>query len=327
MRHCNNFVLAAFLTQLIGGIPLTATDIFISYSRDDRAKARLVATCLEREGFSVWWDAEIHSGESFDMVIERQLDEAKVVLVMWSPSSVKSRWVRAEASSADRLGKLVPITIEPCVRPIIFELVHTVELCHWNGDVADPAWGQLLLDLHRTIRSRGNERAAAPAPVVSAPIPVPAEPPPPPREPDRNAASAFPSFAASASVEEDEEEDDETYAATQFAAFEPGPVGPEHYLYLVIDGRTEKQFPVGRAGLRIGRTAPADVVLSDKHVSRRHCQVEFEGENLVVVDLGSTNGTFVDDLKVVDRAVLPVGSVLKVGQCELVHELRTSALA
>ena len=325
MRHCNKFSLAAFLTELIGGMPLTATDIFLSYSRDDRAKARLVATCLEREGFSVWWDAEIHSGESFDMVIERQLDEARVVLVMWSPSSVKSRWVRAEAASADRLGKLVPITIEPCIRPIIFELMHTVELCHWNGDVADPAWGQLLLDLHRNLRSRGGESAAAPVSVAPAPTPVSAAPSPPSREPDGGAASAFPSFAASAPADQDE--DDETYAATQFASFEPEPAGPEHFLHLVVDGRTEQQFPVGRAGLRIGRTAPAEVVLSDKHVSRRHCQVEFEGENLVVVDLGSTNGTFVDDLKVIDRAVLPVGSVLKVGQCELVHAMRTSALA
>ncbi|HEX5690307.1 MAG TPA: toll/interleukin-1 receptor domain-containing protein, partial [Roseiflexaceae bacterium] len=132
------FLYYRIFNQLAGGSALSETDIFISYSRDDRAKARLVATCLEREGFTVWWDASIHSGESFDMVIERQLAEAKAVVVLWSPSSVKSRWVRAEASSADRLGKLVPVTIEPCVRPIIFELVHTVELSHWNGDVADP---------------------------------------------------------------------------------------------------------------------------------------------------------------------------------------------
>lgn len=319
------FLYYRIFNQLAGGSALSETDIFISYSRDDRAKARLVATCLEREGFTVWWDASIHSGESFDMVIERQLAEAKAVVVLWSPSSVKSRWVRAEASSADRLGKLVPVTIEPCVRPIIFELVHTVELSHWNGDVADPAWEQLLLDLHRTIRSRKADAAASPA---SMPMPQPAAvaPPAPSFEQRSSEASAFPSFASAPTADEDDDED-ETYAATQFGAFEPAPQGPEHFLYLLVAGKAEKQFPVGRAGLRIGRTAPAEVILADKHVSRRHCQVEFDGDELVVVDLGSTNGTYIDDRKVVDRAVLPIGSVLKVGQCELVHELRTSALA
>jgi len=94
----------------------------------------------------------------------------------------------------------------------------------------------------------------------------------------------------------------------------------------VNDGTTEKQFQIGQGGLRIGRTAPAEVILVDKHVSRRHCQVELDGEELIVVDLGSTNGTFVDGERVTDRAVLPVGSVLKVGQCELIHELRAPAL-
>ncbi|MFZ9396336.1 MAG: FHA domain-containing protein, partial [Erythrobacter sp.] len=127
----------------------------------------------------------------------------------------------------------------------------------------------------------------------------------------------------------DDDDEDEVYEATQFSVFEPDPepAAPEHCLHLVVDGRTEKQFPIGHNGLRIGRSAPADVILADRHVSRRHCQVEFEGSELVVVDLGSTNGTFIDDEKVVDRAVLPVGSVLKVGQCELVYEIRTSALA
>ncbi|HSM53892.1 MAG TPA: TIR domain-containing protein [Erythrobacter sp.] len=294
---------------------LPETDIFISYSRQDRAKARVVATCLEREGFVVWWDAEIHSGESFDMVIERQLAEAKAVIVLWSPKSVSSRWVRAEASSADRSGKLVPVVIEPCTRPIIFELLHTIELSHWNGDVADPAWEQFLLDLHRTIRSRrqqGGIADAAPSPAAM-PVASPTASP-----------SAFPSFGAAAQA--DDEDEDETYEATQFSAFEPAPQGPEHFLHLVVNGRTEKQFPI-RNGLQIGRTAPAEVILADPHVSRRHCRVELNGDELVVHDLGSTNGTFVDDEKVVGQAILPVGSVLKIGQCELVHELRASALA
>lgn len=299
-------------TELDGGLALPETDVFISYSSEDRAKARAVATCLERDGFVVWWDAAIHSGESFDLVIERKLAEAKAVVVLWSPHSVNSRWVRAEASSADKSGKLVPVTIEPCTRPIIFELIHTVELSHWNGDVADPAWEQFLLDLRGTVRNNSAQAGGSPA----------AAPAPPSTHSPSRTPSAFPSFTPQAQVEE---EDDEAYEATQFSSFEPEPQGPQHFLQLMVEGKVETQFPIGHAGLRIGRSAPAEVVLADKHVSRRHCHIELVGDDLVVTDLGSTNGTFVDDERVVERAVLPVGSVLKVGQCELVHELRASA--
>ena len=84
----------------------------------------MFADALTQEGFSVWWDASLHSGETFDEVIEQRLRDAGAVVVLWSPRSVASRWVRAEATLADRRKKLVPAIIEPCDRPIIFELTH-----------------------------------------------------------------------------------------------------------------------------------------------------------------------------------------------------------
>lgn len=283
----------------------------------------MVANCLTREGFVVWWDAAIHSGESFDLVIERQLAEAKAVVVLWSPNSVNSRWVRAEAASADRSGKLAPVTIEPCIRPIIFELMHTVDLSHWHGDTADTAWEQFLLDLHRIARLNGQSAGDAspdvPAPAAHSGPRLTASPPDPvaASTADRSAFAGF----KPAAVTLDESEDDEQYEATQFTAFEPAPEQPEHFLCMIVDGRAEKQFPVNEAALRIGRSAPAEVVLIDKLVSRRHCRVELRNDELIVVDLGSTNGTFVDNEKVEAQTVLPVGSVLKIGECQLVHEL------
>src|SRR6185295_5180678 len=52
---------------------------------------------------------------------------------LWSPRSVVSRWVRAEATLADRNRVLVPARIEPCDLPIMFELTQTAELSHWQG--------------------------------------------------------------------------------------------------------------------------------------------------------------------------------------------------
>src|SRR4030095_12375381 len=95
-----------------------------------------------------WHDA-LRSGEAFDESIERALREAKAVVVLWSPRSVMSRWLRAEAMQADQNRTLVPVMIESCQRPIIFELTHTADLTHWRGDGENRAWQGLLADVQR----------------------------------------------------------------------------------------------------------------------------------------------------------------------------------
>jgi hypothetical protein len=112
-------------------------DIFLSYSRDDQTTARLFAEGFEHEGLSVWWDATLNPGEAFDQVTEKALREAKAVVVLWSKKSVDSRWVRAEATQANDNKTLVPVMIEPCKRPIMFELTHTADLSQWTGERKD----------------------------------------------------------------------------------------------------------------------------------------------------------------------------------------------
>src|SRR3954468_11157735 len=139
-------------------------DIFISYSRDDRARARQFADAFEREGYSVWWDETLRSGEAFDEVIERALRAAKATVVLWSKKSTVSRWVRAEATLADRGGTLVPVMIEPCERPIMFELTQTLDLSNWAGERTDPRWQSLLADLrHFVAKLTAPQPTAVPA--------------------------------------------------------------------------------------------------------------------------------------------------------------------
>ncbi len=117
----------------------TAPDIFLSYNREDQAKARVFAEAFASQGFNVWWDADLKSGEAYDEVTETALRTAKAVVVLWSKKSAASRWVRAEATLADRNKTLVPCMIEACERPIMFELTQTAELGHWRGDASDAA--------------------------------------------------------------------------------------------------------------------------------------------------------------------------------------------
>jgi TolB-like protein/tetratricopeptide (TPR) repeat protein len=145
-------------------------DVFLSYSREDQPVARRFAEALEREGFRVWWDQALNAGEAFDRVTEKALEEAKAVVVLWSKHSVDSDWVRAEATQARASRRLVPVMIEPCKRPVMFELTHTADLEGWSGDSADPRWRSLTDGLRRFIgRERENSGPAneAVAPVAN----------------------------------------------------------------------------------------------------------------------------------------------------------------
>ncbi len=126
-------------------------DVFISYSRSDAGIARIFAAALEAQGLSVWWDDALCSGDTFDETIERALKQAKAVVVLWSKTSVVSRWVRAEATLADRNNTLVPVMIEACERPIIFELTHAADLAHWQGASDDVAWLAFVADVSRFV--------------------------------------------------------------------------------------------------------------------------------------------------------------------------------
>jgi TolB-like protein len=146
-------------------------DIFLSYSREDQAAARRFAEAFQQAGLSVWWDQTLSVGEAYDEVTEKALLEAKAVVVLWSRTSVASRWVRAEATQANDNKTLVPVMIEACKRPIMFELTHTAELAHWKGNTQDPAWQSFLADLMRFVRRE------APAPGPRSPIALPAKRP------------------------------------------------------------------------------------------------------------------------------------------------------
>jgi TolB-like protein len=148
---------------------MSAPDIFLSYNREDQARAKLFAEAFTSQGFSVWWDVGLKTGEAYDEVTENALRTAKAVVVLWSKKSVVSRWVRAEATLADRNKTLVPCMIEACERPIMFELTQTAELGHWQGDAADRAWAAFLGDVRRFVAKDAAPVATAPAVAIATP--------------------------------------------------------------------------------------------------------------------------------------------------------------
>ena len=108
---------------------------------------------------TVWWDRSLRSGEAYDVVTEAALRGALAVVVLWSPRSAASRWVRAEATLADRNKTLVPAMIEPCERPIMFELTQTADLSHWQGDDHDRTWQNFVTDVRQFVDAAAADRA------------------------------------------------------------------------------------------------------------------------------------------------------------------------
>lgn len=119
------------------------SDIFISYAHADREIARNLASTLESLGWQVWWDRTILAGETFDELIEKALDNARCVIVMWSADSIASRWVRTEAEEAARRNVLVPILIEQVKIPLAFRRIQAENMSGWDGTVQFGAFVKL----------------------------------------------------------------------------------------------------------------------------------------------------------------------------------------
>lgn len=136
---------------------LSQPDIFISHARPDAETARRFASAFRAEGFDVWWDEALQTGAVFDEAIEEALNGAKAVVVLWSPDSVVSRWVRAEATVADQNNTLLPVMIKACRRPVIFELTQTADLTRWKGNRKDRAWRAFVEDARSFIELRSDD--------------------------------------------------------------------------------------------------------------------------------------------------------------------------
>jgi two-component system, cell cycle response regulator len=76
-----------------------------------------------------------------------------------------------------------------------------------------------------------------------------------------------------------------------------------------------RKFTLGRAAILIGRGEDCDVRVQDNSVSRRHARVEFAPEGYCVLDLQSTNGTFINDQLTAGTEKLTDGDYLRVGNC------------
>jgi tetratricopeptide (TPR) repeat protein len=137
-------------------------DIFLSYSRTDKPRVAPLVAALEAKGWDVWWDMALVAGEEFDNVTAAALETARSVVVVWTPTSVASRWVRGEARVGADRNVLAPVRFDAAQLPIDLRAIQTTDMDDWGGD---PQSAQFQA-LHQSLLAMLGAPAKAGAPCV-----------------------------------------------------------------------------------------------------------------------------------------------------------------
>jgi hypothetical protein len=111
------------------------SDIFVSYSTEDRERARPIVDALTQKGWSVFWDRDVPPGKQWDDLLHVQLEQARCIVVLWSQYSIKSEWVRHEAGIGRFRHILVPVLLDddPNVTAAIPAALRTIQIAKLVG--------------------------------------------------------------------------------------------------------------------------------------------------------------------------------------------------
>jgi predicted Zn finger-like uncharacterized protein len=85
----------------------------------------------------------------------------------------------------------------------------------------------------------------------------------------------------------------------------PLPPTRRYSLAVILGANAGQIFPVVKPRVVLGRGVNCDIQLHDSEISRRHAMLEIKAEAATVTDLDSTNGTFVDGVRVHQKAIEP----------------------
>ena len=111
--------------------------VFISYSRKDIDFVRKLAGDLETAGYDVWWDiTDLQGGDDWVNTIPQAISSSQYVIVVLTPASIESEWVRKEYTQALSLRKkIIPLMLIPCSVPFALNTINFVNFA--SGEYED----------------------------------------------------------------------------------------------------------------------------------------------------------------------------------------------
>jgi serine phosphatase RsbU (regulator of sigma subunit) len=117
--------------------------------------------------------------------------------------------------------------------------------------------------------------------------------------------------------------DNTTIIRGSFVPGTPRDTERAHYLTVIAGDKPGQRIRLGNQPLVIGRSAPADWILDDGEISRTHCRVYAAMDQVIVVDLESSNGTYIEGKRLTEGTELPIGARLQIGTHVIEHEWST----
>jgi hypothetical protein len=139
-------------------------DVFLSYGRATRPRVEQISDALTGSGYDLWWDKALNASDDYAMVIEKEIDAARCVVVAWSSQARQSLWVRAEANEALDAGKLVQINLDACRLPLPFTMLHFLDFRPWQGEREGTPWTEFDGRVGGMLRGEAFDDAAIPQP-------------------------------------------------------------------------------------------------------------------------------------------------------------------
>ncbi|MBN1668157.1 MAG: toll/interleukin-1 receptor domain-containing protein, partial [Anaerolineales bacterium] len=109
-------------------------NLFISYSREDDELAQRLQQDLEAQGYTTWVDTDrLRAGQRWTQAIEGAIKSSDVLLVIWSQTSLRSRFVEKECLFADRHGvPIIPLLADATPLPVYLEGIQYLDLSAGN---------------------------------------------------------------------------------------------------------------------------------------------------------------------------------------------------
>lgn len=130
-------------------------DIFVSYSKKDADRVRILVEALERQGWTIWWDRTIPPGKTWAQVIEDAITGCRCTLVVWSENSTQSDWVHKEARKGEQRRNLIPVAIDNVPPPFEFEHLQAASLVGWDGVSPHDQWDHLVEQITAVVEASG----------------------------------------------------------------------------------------------------------------------------------------------------------------------------
>lgn len=141
-------------------MPKSPKKVFISFKTEEKHHALIFKEALEKVGYLVWWQIDLQCGHEWHGEIDKALNDAGAIIVLWSPASHKSPWVRHEASQAMAMNRYAPVRIEVFNIDNPYNRIQATDINDWKGEINHPGFQNLLTRLNELMPPPDNGMAS-----------------------------------------------------------------------------------------------------------------------------------------------------------------------